>query len=120
MNISIKKLSLKLIVISLGLIFNITYSFAQTPFESDSRFNNNQSQTTDNSSNSSIWGENESTFFNNSDQAGSGTRANAPALPDEPGASCVPVPSGTLVLLGMAFIYSLVVLYKSKKEKMQN
>jgi hypothetical protein len=58
-----------------------------------------------------MWGSIESTLFNNSNTpAKAGTRMNAPAMPDEPGATCVPVPVGTMVLLGMAFIYGLVVL----------
>jgi hypothetical protein len=80
---------------------------------------NNQNATTSSSAHpfdkpspkSSMWGSSESTLFNNSNTpAKAGTRMNAPAMPDEPGATCVPVPVGTMVLLGMAFIYGLVVL----------
>jgi len=81
--------------------------------------NNSSGQLFDNSSsNSDMWGSSKSTMF---DESSSETklwesRQNAPALPDEPGATCVPVPDGFWLLLGIALIYGLrIVLYKRKE-----
>ena len=67
------------------------------------------------SSDEKMWGSSESTMFNNT--ANSGSRQLAPVLPNEPGATCVPVPDGILIILSIAFLYSLVVLYLSKRKR---
>ncbi len=68
------------------------------------------------SSDEKMWGNSESTMFNNTDNSGS--RQSAPPTTPlyEPGATCVPVPEGTLIILIMSFLYGLVVLYLSKRK----
>ncbi len=80
---------------------------------------NSSGQLFDNSSsNSDMWGSSKSTMF---DESSSETklwesRQNAPALPDEPGATCVPVPDGLWLMLGIALVYGIVVVFRRKEK----
>ena len=121
----ISKISSKfMLTILLAVAFSFSTMAAGSLLDSNDQNagTNSSGQLFDNSSsNSSMWGSSESTLFNNSTTpAKAGTRMNAPAMPDEPGATCVPVPVGTMVLLGMAFLYGLVVLYRTKREQVKN
>lgn len=118
----INNISLKFMLIAFfAIAFNFSTGAVSSAFESSNQNSENTSgQLFDNTSsnNDDMWGSSKSTAFDNSTTpANAGTKMNAPGDPGEPGATCVPVPVGTMVLLGMAFLYGLVVLYKSKKVK---
>ena len=116
----INNVSLKFMFIALfAIAFNFSTMAGNSLFESNSqnKGNTNSGQLFDNSaSDSKMWGSSESTMFNST--ANSGSRQLGPVLPDEPGDTCVPVPDGILVILSLAFLYSLVVLYLSKRKKL--
>lgn len=80
---------------------------------------NSSGQLFDNSSsNSDMWGSSKSTMFDESSSETKlwETRSNAPALPDEPGATCVPVPDGFLLMLGIALVYGIVIVFRRKEK----
>ena len=91
--------------------------FAQMSFEqSNQQQNNNSEQVFGNQQQNTLWGENEVNAFGSEANQMSGTRSNAPALPDEPGASCVPVPDGFWLMLGIALVYGIVVVSRRKEK----
>ena len=118
----ISKNSLKFMLAALiTMTFNYSVMATGSLLESNNQntSNNSSGQLFDNSSsNSDMWGSSKSTMFNESSSETKlwESRQNAPALPDEPGATCVPVPDGTLIILIMAFLYGLVVLFLSKRK----
>ena len=121
----ISKISPKfMITVLLAVIFSFSTMAAGSLLDGNNQNagTNSSGQLFDNSSpNSNMWGSSESTLFNNSGTpAKAGTRMNAPGLPTEPGETCVPVPVGTMVMLGMAFLYGLVVLYRTRREQVKN
>ncbi len=113
----------------LTVLVTITFNFSTMAASSLSENNNqnsgnyNSGQLFDNSSsNNDMWGSSKSTAFENTTTPANagGTRMNAPGDPVEPGESCVPVPDGTIVLLGFVFICGLVMMYRTKREKVKS
>ncbi len=102
--------------IAIFIFFNLTDLSAGKLFESNNQqtiVNSTGQQSNNRTSNDDLWGSSKSDLF---EKSSSGIQANAPVLPDEPGATCVPVPDGIHIILSIAFLYSLVVLYLSKRK----
>ncbi|OQA51031.1 MAG: hypothetical protein BWY47_00212 [Bacteroidetes bacterium ADurb.Bin302] len=88
---------------------------AESPYQQYNQENNNSSGYLYGiEERKTVWGDQEA-FRNNS--SSKGTRSYAPALPDEPGASCVPIPDGLVLMLVMAVGYGLTVSVIKRKGK---
>ncbi len=111
-----KKLNLKYMkyafLIVIAFIMNIKGAVGQALLETDNRSKNAYGEIYDDSQ-KEMWGESN----NNNSSPYSGSGSARPFTPDDPGATCVPVPEGTYLLLGFGLVYGILMLYKRKREK---